>query len=120
MVDSWYLDAIWISVAFIGGLLAKRINLPPLVGFLVAGFALNFAGFTSGGIAIEAAANLGVMLLLFTIGLKLNIKSLFSSEIWLATTIQMTIMSIFFGLIIFALSFSGYISWRISKLLLLW
>jgi len=107
MVDSWYLDAIWISVAFIGGLLAKRINLPPLVGFLVAGFALNFAGFTSGGIAIEAAANLGVMLLLFTIGLKLNIKSLFSSEIWLATTIQMTIMSIFFGLIIFALSFSG-------------
>lgn len=107
MLDSWYLDAIWISVAFIGGLLAKRINLPPLVGFLVAGFALNFAGFTSGGIAIEAAANLGVMLLLFTIGLKLNIKSLFSPEIWLATSIQMSIMSVFFGLIIFGLSFSG-------------
>jgi len=106
MLDSWYLDAIWISVAFIGGLLAKRINLPPLVGFLVAGFALNFAGFTSGGIAIEAAANLGVMLLLFTIGLKLNIKSLFSPEIWLATSIQMSVMSVFFGLIIFGLSFS--------------
>ena len=75
-MDVWYLDAIWISVAFLGGYLARRINLPPLIGFLVAGFVLNFAGFTDGGIALEAAATLGVMLLLFTIGLKLNIRSL--------------------------------------------
>jgi predicted Kef-type K+ transport protein len=107
MLDTWYLDATWISVAFLGGLLARKINLPPLVGFLAAGFALNFAGFNAGGIALEAVSNLGVMLLLFTIGLKLNIKSLLAPEIWLATSIQMTLMSIFFGLIIFGLSFSG-------------
>jgi len=105
MIDSWYLDSIWISVAFLGGLLAKRVNLPPLIGFLVAGFILNFAGFTGGGVALEGAANLGVMLLLFTIGLKLNIRSLFKPEIWLATTIQMLVMTVLFGLLVFGLSF---------------
>lgn len=107
MIDSWYLDSIWISVAFLGGLLAKRINLPPLIGFLVAGFALNFAGFTAGGPALEGAANLGVMLLLFTIGLKLNIRSLFKPEVWLATTIQMLLMTVMFGLLVFGLGFTG-------------
>ena len=107
MLDTWYLDATWISVAFIGGLLARKIDLPPLVGFLVAGFALNFAGFNSGGVALEAVSNLGVMLLLFTIGLKLNFKSLLAPEIWLATSIQMSLMSLFFGLVVFGLSFSG-------------
>ncbi len=81
MGDGWYLDAIWISVAFLGGWISRNVNLPPLIGFLVAGFVFNFAGFTSGGIALEAAANLGVMLLLFTIGLKLNIWSLLDEAI---------------------------------------
>lgn len=107
MIDSWYLDSVWISFAFLGGLLVKRINLPPLIGFLVAGFALNFAGFTQGGPALEGAADLGVMLLLFTIGLKLNVRSLLKPEIWLATTLQMLLMSVMFGLVVFGLSFSG-------------
>ncbi|HHL58055.1 MAG TPA: potassium transporter Kef [Bacteroidetes bacterium] len=106
-MDVWYLDAIWISVAFLGGYLARRINLPPLIGFLVAGFVLNFAGFTDGGIALEAAATLGVMLLLFTIGLKLNIRSLLKPEIWLATVIQMVAMTLVFGLLILFLSYLG-------------
>ena len=107
MAESWYLDAIWISVAFLGGLLARSFKLPPLIGFLVAGFTLNFAGFTNGGIALEAAANLGVMLLLFTIGLKLNIRSLLSKEVWLTTSIQMTIMTLVFGAVVFGIGFSG-------------
>jgi len=107
MVDNWYLDSIWISVAFLGGLLARRIKLPPLIGFLLAGFILNFAGFNSGGVALDAAANLGVMLLLFTIGLKLNIRSLLKPEIWLATSIQLLTMTVLFGLLVFGLSFTG-------------
>ena len=106
-MDIWYLDAIWISDAFLGGYLARKINLPPLIGFLVAGFALNLAGFTDGGIALEAAADLGVMLLLFTIGLKLNIRSLLKPEIWMATVIQMIVMTIIFGLLILLLSYAG-------------
>lgn len=107
MPESWYIDTIWISVAFVGGLIARRANLPPLIGFLVAGFALSLVGFNKGGIALEAAANLGVMLLLFTIGLKLNVKSLLAKEIWLGTSIQLILMTLAFGLLVFLLSFSG-------------
>ncbi len=32
------LDAVWIGVAFLSGLAARQIRLPPLVGYLVAGF----------------------------------------------------------------------------------
>ena len=106
-MDSWYLDATWISVAFLGGYLARRINLPPLIGFLVAGFGLNIAGLTEGGAALDAAATLGVMLLLFTIGLKLNVKSLLAPEIWGTTSIQMVVMTLLFGLLVLALSYLG-------------
>jgi len=38
MLELWIIDALWISVAFVFGMLAKRINLPPLIGFLAGGF----------------------------------------------------------------------------------
>jgi predicted Kef-type K+ transport protein len=81
-----------------------------MIGFLVAGFGLSLAGFTEGGRALEGAAILGVMLLLFTIGLKLNVKSLLKPEIWLASSIQMVVMTIVFGLVVFLLSFIGFTS----------
>ena len=34
-------EAIWISFAFVIGLLVKGIGLPPLVGYLAAGFVLS-------------------------------------------------------------------------------
>lgn len=61
--------------AFAGGLLAMILRLPPLAGFLAAGFLLNYSGYTLTP-TLEAVANLGVTLLLFTIGLKLNIRTL--------------------------------------------
>ena len=106
-MDTWYLDSIWISMAFLCGYLVKKINLPPLIGFLIAGFILNFAGFIDGGVALDAASNLGVMLLLFTIGLKLNLRSLLAPEIWLLTSIQLLIMIVVFGLLVFLISFFG-------------
>ena len=36
--------AIWIATAFVLGLLARQLRLPPLVGFLAAGFLLNAFG----------------------------------------------------------------------------
>ena len=39
------LDAVvWITVAFVLGLAARQLGLPPLVGYLLAGFALHTAG----------------------------------------------------------------------------
>ncbi|MGY4876454.1 cation:proton antiporter [Vreelandella aquamarina] len=75
------LEVISLSIAFVFGILVRQISLPPLVGFLAAGFALNAIGPSIGlpsdaGPVLEHVAHLGVLLLLFTIGLKLNIKSL--------------------------------------------
>ncbi|MDE0411311.1 MAG: potassium transporter Kef, partial [Gammaproteobacteria bacterium] len=41
-------DVAWISIAFVLGLLSKTFRLPPLVGFLAAGFVLNLHGIASG------------------------------------------------------------------------
>ena len=42
------MDPILIAVAFVLGFAALQIGLPPLVGFLVAGFALGGAGLEGG------------------------------------------------------------------------
>ena len=55
--------------AFVCGLTVKLIGIPPLVGYLVAGFLLNFAGYTLTE-DLTQIANLGNTIMLFTIGLK--------------------------------------------------
>ena len=76
-----YRDPIWIAVAYLLGFIVWQIGLPPLVGFLIAGFLLNMLG-ASGGEFLNEMADLGVTLLLFTIGLKLNIRQLLRAEVW--------------------------------------
>lgn len=110
MLELWTTDAIWISVAFVLGMAAKKVNLPPLIGFLAGGFLINFSGFTEGGMALNVVADLGVMLLLFTIGLKLNIKSIFSKEIWLTTTLHMIISVLVLGAIAFIVGLTSALS----------
>jgi predicted Kef-type K+ transport protein len=72
---------------FLGGLLFKLIQLPPLAGFLAAGFVLNALGVNSIP-AIDVLANFGVTLLLFTIGLKINLKNLLKFEILASSSMQ--------------------------------
>lgn len=88
-----YKDPIWIVIAFLFGALSHGIRLPPLVGFLIAGFVLNFFGFTNGDFLNEMA-DLGVALLLFTIGLKLKIKDFLQVEIWGGALAHMLIFSL--------------------------
>ena len=114
MLELWTIDAIWISVAFVLGMAAKKMNLPPLIGFLAGGFIINFAGFTEGGMALDIVADLGVMLLLFLIGLKLNVKSLLSKEIWLTTTIHMTLSVLVLGSVVFIIGWIGALSAGLS------
>ncbi len=76
-----YKDPLWIAFAFSCGALVRLIGLPPLVGFLLAGFGLNYFG-AEGGDFLSEMADLGVTLLLFTIGLKLKVKDLLQTEVW--------------------------------------
>ncbi len=68
-MESLYLTVILFSI--IGGLGATVLRLPPLIGFLGAGFATSAVGITEIPF-LDVLAELGVTVLLFTIGLKLN------------------------------------------------
>lgn len=75
------LDIVWVSVAFLLGVLARQIGLPPLVGYLVAGFVLYGAGVEADETLIHLSS-MGVTLLLFSIGLKLHLGDLLKPYIW--------------------------------------
>ncbi len=83
-----YRDPAWIAIAFSFGLLFKQFRLPPMVGFLFAGFVLHFLGAQNDRFLMEIA-DLGVTLLLFTIGLKLRLSTLIRPEIWATTVFHM-------------------------------
>ena len=85
-----YRDPAWIAVAFLFGLLVRQITLPPMVGFILAGFILHLFGAENDDFLL-AIADLGVTLLLFTIGLKLRIGSLIRPEIWATTGLHMAV-----------------------------
>lgn len=76
------LEVFCISFAFFCGLAVKQLGLPPLVGFLAAGFGLNWIGQRFGllpeftGDVLHYLAHLGVLLLLFTVGLKLKLRQI--------------------------------------------
>ncbi len=99
-------DVAWISLAFSLGFLARLIGLPPLVGFLATGFILNFLGIGSGEM-LQKLADLGITLLLFTVGLKLNLKVLIRPQVWSVTALHILIITTFFGLAIFGLALLG-------------
>jgi len=79
--------ATWIAGAFLLGLLARNVGLPPLVGFLGAGFALNALGVARDPM-LDQIAHLGVLLLLFSVGLKLRLKNLLRPEVWAVAVLQ--------------------------------
>lgn len=72
---------IWLLIAFLLGLAVRQVGLPPLVGYLAAGFILNAAGVELDSL-VENIADIGITLMLFTIGLKVDVKTLFKLDIW--------------------------------------
>ncbi|MGJ8725713.1 MAG: cation:proton antiporter domain-containing protein [Roseibacillus sp.] len=97
------MDAILIAVAFVFGLAAQQFRLPPMVGFLVAGFVLQAMG-QKGGESLQSIADLGVTLLLFSIGLKLQLKTLSRPEIWAGTSLHALLVLVIFGPVVFGVA----------------
>lgn len=88
-----------VGFAFFFGVLISRVGLPPMIGFLAAGFAYNLAGFEQPA-GLQLIADLGVTLLLFTIGLKLNLKDLATAEIWGTSLTHIVLSTTFFAFVI--------------------
>lgn len=108
-----YRDPIWIAVAYLFGFITWQIGLPPLVGFLIAGFTLNIVG-ASGGEFLNEMADIGVTLLLFSIGLKLHIKQLLRPEVWGVATVHM--LTITLGITVLLLLLASFGLPMISEL----
>ncbi|MEM8791872.1 MAG: cation:proton antiporter family protein [Pseudomonadota bacterium] len=108
MQDFLGLDTLTISlaVAFALGLGARMLTMPPMVGFLLAGFVLSALGVESEE-RLEQIADMGVLLLLFTIGLKLNIKSLFRWPIVGTAALHLSGWMIVVGSLIFVTGLAG-------------
>lgn len=95
-----------IALVFGFGFLAKLTGLPPLVGFLISGFVMKAIGIeTIAG--LNTFADLGITLLLFTIGLKLDLRSLTRADIWGTSSLHMLIIVVIFGSFISLISYIG-------------
>ncbi|WP_372863900.1 cation:proton antiporter [Spongiibacter sp.] len=81
------IEPLLLALAFLAGLVFRRIDMPPLLGFLVAGF---IAGALELGDrqVISLMADVGVVLLLFTIGLKLKVRELLAPRIWASASLH--------------------------------
>jgi glutathione-regulated potassium-efflux system ancillary protein KefC len=115
------MDPLWIVAAFVFGAASSRIGLPPLVGYLIAGFVLKSFGVEDSE-TLGKIAEAGITLLLFTIGLKLKLKSLSKPEVWAGATIHMLITVAVFGAGIWFLGESGMpyfhlLSWQTAILI---
>ena len=99
-------DLLWIAPALLAGIAAVRFGLPPMVGYLLCGFVLNLSGVYDYD-RLTMIGDLGVTLLLFTIGLKLDVRSLFRPVIWAGTTLHTTIVIGVLGTLLYWLSLAG-------------
>ena len=79
-----------ILVAFVAGLAFRKFGYPPLLGYLLAGFVAHELGYGDVN-SIAPIADVGILLLLFTIGLKLNLKELATPQVWGVASLHMLI-----------------------------
>ncbi|PID53052.1 MAG: potassium transporter Kef [Micrococcales bacterium] len=88
--------AAYLMVTFLAGMAAVLMRLPALIGFLAAGFILNAMAVEQLPL-LDEAADLGVTLLLFGVGLKFDVRSLLAREVWLTASIHMIVFTVMAG-----------------------
>jgi predicted Kef-type K+ transport protein len=112
-------DPLVIVCALACGLLLRSIGFPALLGYLAAGFILHEID-TVPGEMLHTISELGVTLLLFTIGLKLDLRQLLKVQIWGTTLLHMAAMQLMFMGTLWAASvFAPSLGLQFSGILLL-
>lgn len=115
------MEYIFLLFAFACGLSVKLAGIPPMVGYLVAGFVLNALGYSMTD-NLQNIADLGITIMLFTIGLKLNVKDLSKREVWLGSIATTMLWVVVAGVVIMALGVvfgtaTGVIDWQTAALI---
>ncbi|SMO72413.1 cation:proton antiporter family protein [Gracilimonas mengyeensis] len=100
------MEILWLIAAYVLGMAVSKVKVPPLVGFLGAGILLSFFGFEATD-TLHQIGHLGVLLLLFTVGLHLRIKSILRLEVLGAGGLHLVVNT---GIFMLVASFFGF-SW---------
>lgn len=113
-------DPFWLLLAFAMGIGSRSVGLPPMVGYLLAGFALAAYGAQAGDF-LNGVADLGITLMLFTIGLKISLKSLKAPEILGVATLHMLLTCVVASIFVMIVGLLGIalfdgISWQTAAL----
>ncbi|MFN4071582.1 MAG: cation:proton antiporter [Thermus caldifontis] len=81
-------------LAYLSGVLLVRLGLPAFLGYLGVGMVLRLLGFP-GDPLLDFFKDLGVYLLLFTVGLGLRTERLVRREIWATGIFQLLLLPVF-------------------------
>ena len=94
------LDPLIILAALACGIVSRAMGLPALIGYLAAGFLLHELDL-GGGALLNTLSDIGITLLLFTIGLKLEPAKLLQAQVWGTTIVHMAAMQLLFMGVLF-------------------
>jgi len=102
---------ICLTAALIGGYIAKKLKLQPIIGYIVAGVT-TASIFPVDGLGIEKLAELGAILLLFSIGLELSLSKFAGNfkKIFLSATLQIMVVTSLLYFILKLLEFDNFSS----------
>lgn len=89
------MEIVWLGAAYSMGAGAKLLRLPVLVGFLAAGLLLAAFG-VSATDTLKELGDLGVIFLLFTVGLHMRVKSILRPEVLGVGTLHMVLSVVLF------------------------
>lgn len=95
------IDPLLILIALICGIASRAVGFPALIGYLVAGFVLHETDFKPGPL-LAALSELGITLMLFTIGLKLEPRKLLETQVWGTTIAHMLVTQALVFIVLFA------------------
>lgn len=108
-VTTFFNYFLYLLIPFVFGYLAKRINISPIIGYIIGGIAIGnlFVNFVDQK-AITGFAYVGIILLLFTVGLDINLNKLtvLKKFIVLGGIIQIVLSLIFISILSFFFGFS--------------
>ncbi len=123
---------IYLLIPFLFGYLAKKIKVSPIIGYVIGGIVLGnlMQGIISQE-AINGFAYFGIVLLLFTVGLEINLEKLVALKKFillggslqiLLTVAGITILSLFFGFsfiqaLLVAIAFSSSSTTIVAKII---
>jgi CPA2 family monovalent cation:H+ antiporter-2 len=109
--------ALVILVALVFGLGMTRLKQPPILGYIIAGLILGPSGlaFVESRDQVSILAEMGVLLLLFVIGIELNLRTF--KKVWLVTSLATLLQILICTAVTWSISF--FLGWSNGLAILL-